>query len=102
MGSSGSGCLVCVGVGGTLQEDPLKPAPGGRGEGEGAVENSVYFCAVAPPLGSSVAADVRIVTGDENGAPPVHVPEAAREAKSKVDGCGGTAGLGELAAGRAR
>ena len=83
--SCDNGSVMGVGIAGARKKNPLKLAPGGRSEGERAVENSVNVCAVAPTLGSAVAADVRIVTSDENGAPPVHVPEAAREARSKVN-----------------
>ena len=102
MGSGNSGSVMGVGIEGARENNPLKLAPGERSEGERAVEDSVHVGAVPTTLRSAISADDRIVTGDEDGASVARVRATARGIKRKVDGSGGAAGLGKLAAGRPR
>ena len=99
MGSGNSGSVMGVGIEGAREKNPLKLAPGGRSEGERAVEDSVHVGAIPPPLRRAISTDDRIVTGDADVASVARVHATARGIKRKVDGCGGAAGLGELAAG---
>ena len=59
--------VVSVVVEAARHEDPLEPAARRSWDGERSVENRVHVgTAVASP-GSAIAANVRVVSSDENG-----------------------------------
>ena len=78
MGSGNNGSVMGVGIQGARENNSLKLAPGGRSEGERAVEDSVHVGAIPPPLRRAISTDDRIVTGDEDGASVARVHATAR------------------------